>query len=788
MTGITTSAVIASKTQTYDLDISPAPCKQALLELASQTKHEILFEKNAEPQESCPSLKNTMSLEEALTLTLAPLDLAFSISDGQIRIHTAKKKEAVLPKITVLGYLRGTSNAQIVYEDDSLERFPLASLPLSVQSIKEEQISNVQARTMDDAISYIASIEFFDSVGGLTPSFYSRGITTPFSVNGKFYSRTLLPFDPAVLERIDLVQGPTANYMFPGGLLNFVTKKPHEKQELKYRVSGGSYDFYRGEVDINFAEEEHKTQTRLVAVAENSKGIKDFTAREQYTFSPSFNYAFDNGAQFHLWGMHQEIREFPNNLTYHESLLGERLPREQQNAFPWSWSKRIDSFLAVTLSDITWEDWTISTGANWNRFRLDFANTLFGPGPEEFRPDDDPENPPTLFLYNEGSHVSTYGFDVSLERPVSLFGLDGILRTGVEHQRYDILTRTHFILGVYNFFPTIDIYQPDYSIPEPDKPITWGYDTQPTDFYGFFVTQSYDITDYLTMYLDLRYEDMQFEDIRVNELFDLRIVTTARYQELTPQIGFNIDLSDTLTAHLSYNESFSYQFAFDIDKLLSTGAQEFSDPLLNKQYEIALKKKWLDKNLLSSLTLYRITSSNILFSNFNLQGFYKSIAPNRIYEGAILNTTGSITPDIEIIANISYNDNNVTVASGLDLNGVGIPSDDTTKRGRVTAKHVGNLFLHYDANSGQYKKINFGLGIKYVGERYGDDLNTFVLPSYTTYDTFLEYEFNDTLSVELSVRNVFDKYYYKSSLGSLTTIEEGEPRTFTLTLKSSFDF
>ncbi len=76
------------------------------------------------------------------------------------------------------------------------------------------------------------------------------------------------------------------------------------------------------------------------------------------------------------------------------------------------------------------------------------------------------------------------------------------------------------------------------------------------------------------------------------------------------------------------------------------------------------------------------------------------------------------------------------------------------------------------------------MGVKYVGERYGDNDNSFVLPSYTKFDALVEFKPSDDLTISLTIRNASNKEYYASSLGSNLTLEEGEPRSIFLTLKS----
>jgi len=79
-----------------------------------------------------------------------------------------------------------------------------------------------------------------------------------------------------------------------------------------------------------------------------------------------------------------------------------------------------------------------------------------------------------------------------------------------------------------------------------------------------------------------------------------------------------------------------------------------------------------------------------------------------------------------------------------------------------------------------------------VGDRYGDDTNTYKLDAYTVVDLSAWYTVNvrglganDTLRFQLAVKNILDEEYYTASGGDLR-ISIGTPRTVFGSV--SFDF
>src|SRR5690606_29589273 len=75
-------------------------------------------------------------------------------------------------------------------------------------------------------------------------------------------------------------------------------------------------------------------------------------------------------------------------------------------------------------------------------------------------------------------------------------------------------------------------------------------------------------------------------------------------------------------------------------------------------------------------------------------------------------------------------------------------------------KTVANLWLSY-----RHESWSYGLGARYVGERFVDDANTRRLPSYTVYDAAVSYKVNRHLKIGGFVRNLTDRLYATASYG-----------------------
>lgn len=533
----------------YTLAIAQGLRHDALIELAAKTSHEILFAANADSEDIVAGLNGRYTFIEALELLLQSSGLRYSFAGSQIRIERKSSPAVILPRITVQGYLRDDI-ARISDTDDSQARFPLYQVPLSIQSVSEDYMDDIDARNVSDVISYLGGIEYLETARGIHPQFYSRGLETPFSIDGKFYWRTILVPDASVLERVDIVQGPSANYLQPGGMLNFVIKKPSKDSSVELLLKGGSYDFFRSEIDLNLSSKgTNKKAVRLIAAAETQNHVKKFAFRKKVVFAPSFAYEFSEQGRLSIFAYHQLEQEYPNTSTYHESLLSERLPREQTMGLPWGTSTTRDSIAAIDLNIGNWKAWALSAGGNWNYTKTDGWYSQVIPaqgsgGVSELR-----------LSFVKDLYTKSYGIDLSAERSGEIFSQATLFRVGLDYQHADQYSPEYATTLITNDF---NVYRPDYSYARPREGRRLGSYQHITDFVGIYITQNIYIDDWLTVFADLRYEDMLSSGRFIYPGFGLDWRIKGHYKEYTSQLGINTQFTDSFSSHISYFESFTH--------------------------------------------------------------------------------------------------------------------------------------------------------------------------------------------------------------------------------------
>lgn len=125
----------------------------------------------------------------------------------------------------------------------------------------------------------------------------SRGFSTPQLVRNGVGSFTFTTIDPANLERIEVIKGPSATLFGStlssfGGLFNRVTKKPFDVFKGEVSYSAGSWDLNRLTLDVNTPMNDDKTALlRVNAALHSERSFQDAGFNRNFLIAPSLSYA-----------------------------------------------------------------------------------------------------------------------------------------------------------------------------------------------------------------------------------------------------------------------------------------------------------------------------------------------------------------------------------------------------------------------------------------------------------------------------------------------------------------
>ncbi|MDV5825537.1 TonB-dependent receptor [Sphingobium naphthae] len=170
---------------------------------------------------------------------------------------------------------------------------PLIDVPQSVTVVPVKQILDQAANSIGDAIRYVPGVFSSQGEGNReTLSFRGNSTTGDFFVDG-IRDDVQTYRDLYNIERLEVFKGPNAMIFGRGGiggLINRVTKVADGRQHIGGRLEAGSFDHYRGQVDVG-APVSEMLSLRLTGVYQNSGSYRDGVDYERWGLNPTATLA-----------------------------------------------------------------------------------------------------------------------------------------------------------------------------------------------------------------------------------------------------------------------------------------------------------------------------------------------------------------------------------------------------------------------------------------------------------------------------------------------------------------
>lgn len=244
------------------------------------------------------------------------------------------------------------------------------------------------------------------------------------------------------IERIEVLGGP-ASVLYglanPGGTINLVTKQPLRDPFYAVDATIGSYEFYRGAIDLSGPLNDSKTILyRLNAAYLDRESFVDFFYAHQFTVAPVISFALGERTRFTLEGEYTDKSQFidpglPAVGTVLPNPNGE-IPRDRTVGEPdTTFDSRI-SRLGYRLEHQFSDRWSIQQAfqgraANFN------SDDSFYVFPASLDADNRTLNRVTQRLV--GIDTNVYDFNVNLTGNFSTGSIDHQLVFGVDWGKFD---------------------------------------------------------------------------------------------------------------------------------------------------------------------------------------------------------------------------------------------------------------------------------------------------------------------------------------------------------------
>ncbi|MGD1904395.1 MAG: TonB-dependent siderophore receptor, partial [Leptolyngbyaceae cyanobacterium] len=648
---------------------------------------------------------------------------------------------------------------------------PLRDTPQSIQVIPQEVLQDQGVIRLNDAIRNASGGVTIDRSGG-GQRFLLRGFESPSILRDGFRLGFGSDTNPgtqelANVENIEVLKGP-ASILFgslePGGVINLVTEQPLSEPTYELGLRVGNQGLIEPSLDFSGPlTDDGRLLYRVNALVRREDSFRDFNTNFQRVFiAPVISWQISDNTDLTV-NLEYQDSEGPSDAGLVASGDGvvdvpfDRVLGNPDDAFQ---SERLR--VGYTFEHRFNDRWRVRNAFSFNSADIEssqFVGFAFD------------ENTGTLVqgLLIPDQERERYELQTHVVGEFNTGGITHTLLAGVDLFRQDA-SRIDRIFASFPPNPplTLNVFNPAYNA-YPNNltalPIFVDSDIR-TDALGLYIQDQIELADNLILLAGVRYETVDQESR--NNLTN--ITTTLNEDAFSPRIGLVYQPIEELSLYGSYSTSFVPSDAITSTSTL-LGAER------GEQFEIGARAELLGGRLIANLALFNLTKQNVAVADPNFPpnlGF--SIGTDQRSRGVELDVIGEILPGWNLIANYAYTDAIVT-------------NDDSGNEGNrlfAAPEHNVNLWSNYEIQTGPLEGLGFGLGISYVGDRFGDLDNSFRLGSYFLTNAAISYQ-RDNWRAGLNIRNLFDVQYIEGARNSRTSfITPGDG--FTLVGSFSIEF
>ncbi|EGH72162.1 TonB-dependent siderophore receptor [Pseudomonas syringae pv. aceris str. M302273] len=639
---------------------------------------------------------------------------------------------------------------------------PLKEEAQSVNVVTPQTIADYNVRSLDDAMKFVSGVSQGNTLGNTKDSLVKRGFGTndDGSVLRDGVRSVVSKNFGATTERVEVLKGPASllyGAMEPGGVINVISKQPQYVQSTTlsgsaYSEGGGSFG-----IDTTGPLGDSGLAYRLVAERQSEDYWRNYGVDQHTLVAPSLSWTGERASLTLAYEYNDYVSPFDRGTVFtggHPADISYDKRLDEKWANTVGISETATARFEYQLSD----DWKTRLTYGWNndRYSLSIAqpSTLSSSG--------------VLRRQANGGHYdyetryASWDFIGKQE----VFGQQHDLLIGAEQEDSDKYRGKTYRNGVQGSF---NIFSPSYgSLAEPSvvSTTTSNLSNQLTSS-SIYLKDNWHLDDRWILVLGGRYQ--HYDQYIAQGLGASRNTNLNKNDDIfLPMAGLVFKVNEDLSLYGNYSRSFVPN-----DDVNDDGTT--FDPEKGRSYEVGAKYA-LAPELDFNLAVFDIEKKNVVTT---VATGVSEAAGKVGSQGVELDVTGRIAERWDMIGTYAYTHTEVL--------------DDPKNEGNRLSqapKHTASLYLthHLQVPSG-LGEWHAGGGARYVGDRAGDNANTFYMSSYTVADALLRWDVpmaGYKTRLQLNVDNLFDKQYYPSSTDSPLQVNVGEPRTARLSASVTF--
>lgn len=741
------SVVNAGQTE---FDIPAQAATEALIQFGRQAGMRVSSDAALVSGVASPGVRGTMTPARALSILLTGTGLTFRISGNTVTIERAPQAAdgtVQLGPVRVEGEGAGTAGHYVVEESGiglvvgyvarrsataTKTDTPIIEAPRSVTVISRDLMEAQGALKWNEAIRYTAGT--LTDVTGFDPRdvrMTLRGFYQDFQFQDGMrlfasgdYSAWIV--EPQNLERIEILRGPSLLYGqgSPGGMINFVTKRPALDAPSSVDLTIGSFGQKQAAFDIGDALNEGNTILfRVNGLARDAGTQTKFVNDDRFFISPAITVL--PGDRLSVTILADLTRDHTKNkgwfptLSLLQSNPNGKLPRNLNTGDP-NFERDIRNGESIeSIIEYRPDNFVIKQTARYSHSDLKslgiYAGSLDATGRVMSR---------GTWEWNFRGEAFTA--DTSVQRTFKTGLIEHRIIAGLDYQWFKLDGEEG-----YGDAPSLDLFAPVYGLPFSEVP------TYPVNG-------------------KLRQTGVYLQDQIAYQ--NWRLTLGIRHDWAHTFQNYDGSISDQKDRHTSYTAGLLYASPKGISPYI-TWSNSFMPllgenpdgvafrPQTSRQVEVGIKYEPPGVPLRVTVALFDIRKQNVPTPG-DRPGYSRQTGEvrSRGFEAEII---GNPIDAIEIMGSYTHLDPEISRSS---------VASEIGKQPIQTARDTAALWVNIHPAITAQPGLSFGAGVRYVGRVPASPNNLWYNPAYTLVDAAVRYE-NDRYAIALNASNLFDNVY-----------------------------
>jgi len=640
----------------------------------------------------------------------------------------------------------------------------------TVNTVTAQTLDDYQVKDLNDAMRFVSGVSQTNTLGGTKDAVIKRGFGSndDNSILRDGVRSAIGRNLGATTDHVEVLKGP-ASLMYgalePGGLINVISKQPQFTQSTTLTGSGFSEGGGTLGVDTTGPLGDTNLAYRLVAERSHEDYWRNYGVDEHTLIAPSIAWVGDRASFSLAYTYNDYASPFDRGTVF---VKGHPADISYRDRLDERWAKTVGISQSTTakfeyqLND----DWRSRLTYGWTEDRYSLAiaqpSTLNGSN---------------LRRIANGGHYDYESRYTALDfiGDQQLFGQRHEIVVGVDNESLDKY-RGKTYRNASSSAGNLNIQNPTYgNLAEPST-VSAAQSNAENNLVttSAYFKDNWHLNDRWILVFGGRQEHWdQYSDQGLGSSYAPGADSNG--DKFLPFGGIVYQPVDNVALYANYSRSFVPNDADD--------AGNSFKPTEGRSYEVGIKYSPVQA-LNVNLAVYDIVKKNLVNSVLQSNGDSIDEAVGKARSrGVELDVTGEIARNWNIIGTYAYDHTEVLKnGESPEQEGNRLPN---------APMHTASLYLSHQLGlPAETGKWHVGAGARYVGERPGDDANSFWLDSYTTADAFVRWDLpthDYKTSLQLNIDNLFNKEYYPATTGSSTLqVEEGALRTARLTASVTF--